>query len=205
MAFTSMLPAKRQRRAQVVRRLQGDLPVWVRGDAWETAGEELDDIFIGDAEIWCDPFVSRGLVCTGTRLAGHRSGIGYTGPHVYLSITSASIGAAHALVVACRVVLPILHGAECGEVNCHVKTACNAGGGALLPGPTRAANRIRTPARPERTSWTSVSVRMLASSSSCPLCLPAACNACKCACHKADVRAACSQACLWWSLLRKPA
>jgi len=43
----------------VVRRLQGDLPVWVRGDAWETAGEELDDIFIGDAEIWCDPFASR--------------------------------------------------------------------------------------------------------------------------------------------------
>ena len=42
-----------RRGVQVVRRLQGDLPVWVRGDAWETAGEELDDVFIGDAEIWC--------------------------------------------------------------------------------------------------------------------------------------------------------
>ena len=37
---------------QVVRRLQGDLPVWVEADTWETTGEELDDIFIGDAEIW---------------------------------------------------------------------------------------------------------------------------------------------------------
>ena len=36
---------------QVVRRLRGDLPVWVRAGSWETAGEELDDIFLGDAEI----------------------------------------------------------------------------------------------------------------------------------------------------------
>ena len=58
---------ERTRRAQVVRRLQGDLPVWVRGDAWETAGEELDDIFIGDAEIWCDPSWHLGLICHGAR------------------------------------------------------------------------------------------------------------------------------------------
>ena len=39
---------------QVVRRLEGDLPVWVEADQWEDVGEELDDIFIGDAEIWCE-------------------------------------------------------------------------------------------------------------------------------------------------------
>ena len=38
---------------QAVDRLGRDLPVLVESDMWEEAGEELDDLFIGDAEIWC--------------------------------------------------------------------------------------------------------------------------------------------------------
>ncbi|GAB4823667.1 hypothetical protein N2152v2_010713 [Parachlorella kessleri] len=37
---------------QVVSRLGGDLPVVVEEEGWEETGEELDDIFIVDAEIW---------------------------------------------------------------------------------------------------------------------------------------------------------
>jgi ribose 5-phosphate isomerase A len=33
-------------------RLGGSLPVEVEGEGWEEAGEELDDVFIGDAEVW---------------------------------------------------------------------------------------------------------------------------------------------------------
>lgn len=33
-------------------RLGRDLPVLLENEQWEEAGEELDDIFIGDAEIW---------------------------------------------------------------------------------------------------------------------------------------------------------
>ncbi|KAG1671831.1 hypothetical protein FOA52_000208 [Chlamydomonas sp. UWO 241] len=36
----------------VVPRLKGTLPVVVVGETWEAAGEELDDVFIGDAELW---------------------------------------------------------------------------------------------------------------------------------------------------------
>eukprot|EP00955_Chlamydomonas_euryale_P020061 213604-Chlamydomonas_euryale.AAC.4 len=37
---------------QIVKRLYGTLPVVVNGDNWEAIGEELDDIFVGDAELW---------------------------------------------------------------------------------------------------------------------------------------------------------
>lgn len=37
---------------QVVERLRGTLPVVVEEDNWEETAEELDDTFIGDAEIW---------------------------------------------------------------------------------------------------------------------------------------------------------
>jgi len=37
---------------KVVPRLEGNLPVLVQGDMWEDAAEELDDIFVGDAEVW---------------------------------------------------------------------------------------------------------------------------------------------------------
>lgn len=33
-------------------RLSGPLPVWLEADEWEEGAEELDDIFLGDAEIW---------------------------------------------------------------------------------------------------------------------------------------------------------
>jgi hypothetical protein len=36
---------------QVVSRLRGTLPVVVVGETWEDTGEELDDLFIGDAEL----------------------------------------------------------------------------------------------------------------------------------------------------------
>ncbi len=37
---------------QVVDRLSGHLPVFILADDWETTAEEIDDRFIGDAEIW---------------------------------------------------------------------------------------------------------------------------------------------------------
>mmetsp|Transcript_14440 Transcript_14440/g.31279 ORF Transcript_14440/g.31279 Transcript_14440/m.31279 type:complete len:294 (+) Transcript_14440:62-943(+) len=40
---------------QVVERLRGTLPVVVDSEAWEETAEELDDIFIGDAELWRRP------------------------------------------------------------------------------------------------------------------------------------------------------
>lgn len=36
----------------VVPRLSGSLPVWLEEEGWEEAAEELDDVFLGDAEIW---------------------------------------------------------------------------------------------------------------------------------------------------------
>jgi hypothetical protein len=38
---------------QAVDRLGRDLPVLVANDMWEETAEQIDDIFIGDAEIWC--------------------------------------------------------------------------------------------------------------------------------------------------------
>ncbi|KAK9809023.1 hypothetical protein WJX72_008086 [[Myrmecia] bisecta] len=40
---------------QVVPRLQGYLPVVIQGQDWEEPAEEIDDCFIGDAEIWRRP------------------------------------------------------------------------------------------------------------------------------------------------------
>ena len=40
-------------RVQVVARLGQELPVLINGDDWECVAEEIDDIFIGDAEVWC--------------------------------------------------------------------------------------------------------------------------------------------------------
>lgn len=37
---------------QVVDRLQGDVPVLVSGKTWEDTAEELDDLLLGDAEVW---------------------------------------------------------------------------------------------------------------------------------------------------------
>lgn len=38
---------------QLVPRLSGSLPVWIDGEGgWEDVAEALDDIFLGDAEIW---------------------------------------------------------------------------------------------------------------------------------------------------------
>jgi ribose 5-phosphate isomerase A len=37
---------------QLVERLAGYLPVVIEGDDWEEPAETLDDIFLGDAEIW---------------------------------------------------------------------------------------------------------------------------------------------------------
>ncbi len=37
---------------QVVDRLAGDIPVFISADDWETTAEEIDDRFLGDAEIW---------------------------------------------------------------------------------------------------------------------------------------------------------
>ncbi|KAG2490235.1 hypothetical protein HYH03_011359 [Edaphochlamys debaryana] len=38
--------------SRVVKRLGGTLPVWLDADNWEESAEELDDIFLGDAELW---------------------------------------------------------------------------------------------------------------------------------------------------------
>lgn len=40
---------------QVVARLTTSLPVFIDADGWEEPAEELDDIFLGDAELWCGP------------------------------------------------------------------------------------------------------------------------------------------------------
>lgn len=37
---------------KVVSRLQGNVPVLVSGETWEDTAEELDDLLLGDAEIW---------------------------------------------------------------------------------------------------------------------------------------------------------
>lgn len=37
---------------QLVPRLSASLPVFIDGDDWEDAAEALDDLFLGDAEIW---------------------------------------------------------------------------------------------------------------------------------------------------------
>jgi hypothetical protein len=34
--------------------LSGTLPVEVEESVWEEAAEEIDDLVIGDAEVWCD-------------------------------------------------------------------------------------------------------------------------------------------------------
>lgn len=37
-------------------RLGGALPVMIgAGPEWEETGEALDDLFLGDAELWCAP------------------------------------------------------------------------------------------------------------------------------------------------------
>ena len=38
---------------QLVKRLAGYLPVVIEGEDWESPAEALDDIFLGDAELWC--------------------------------------------------------------------------------------------------------------------------------------------------------
>ena len=38
---------------QVVPRLGGSLPVVIEAEGWEDAAEELDSMFLGDAEVWC--------------------------------------------------------------------------------------------------------------------------------------------------------
>lgn len=38
--------------ADVVPRLGGALPVVIDADDWEDTAEEIDDIFLGDAEVW---------------------------------------------------------------------------------------------------------------------------------------------------------
>ncbi len=43
---------KQQPRVQVVPQLQGNVPVLVDGKTWEDTAEELDDLLLGDAEIW---------------------------------------------------------------------------------------------------------------------------------------------------------
>ena len=40
---------------QVVDRLAGDLPVFIDAEEWEAIAEEIDDTFLGDAEIWWAP------------------------------------------------------------------------------------------------------------------------------------------------------
>jgi ribose 5-phosphate isomerase A len=37
---------------QVVPRLNASLPVFIDAASWEESAEELDDVFLGDAEIW---------------------------------------------------------------------------------------------------------------------------------------------------------
>lgn len=37
---------------RVVKRLGGSLPVWIGAEGWEEWAEELDDVFLGDAELW---------------------------------------------------------------------------------------------------------------------------------------------------------
>lgn len=45
---------------QVVTRLGGALPVMIgAGPEWEETGEALDDLFLGDAELWCAPALVR--------------------------------------------------------------------------------------------------------------------------------------------------
>ena len=62
------------RAQQVVSRLGGAVPVVVEGERWEDAGEELDDIFLGDAEIWrWDP--GRAVLCLALAL-GASAGLG---------------------------------------------------------------------------------------------------------------------------------
>jgi len=39
--------------ADVVPRLGTSLPVAIAAEGWEEAAEQLDDIFLGDAELWC--------------------------------------------------------------------------------------------------------------------------------------------------------
>lgn len=39
-------------KGNVVPRLKGSFPVLIDGDEWEEPAEELDDIFLGDAELW---------------------------------------------------------------------------------------------------------------------------------------------------------
>lgn len=41
---------------QAASRLTGTVPVFVRGEEWEEAAEELDDLVLGDAEVWCATF-----------------------------------------------------------------------------------------------------------------------------------------------------
>ncbi|EFN51133.1 hypothetical protein CHLNCDRAFT_141332 [Chlorella variabilis] len=41
-----------EERAVLVPRLGGSLPVAVQEEGWEVVGEELDDLFLGDAELW---------------------------------------------------------------------------------------------------------------------------------------------------------
>ncbi|GFR47142.1 hypothetical protein Agub_g8832 [Astrephomene gubernaculifera] len=45
--------------SRVVSRLGGVLPVWLDADVWEEAAEQLDDIFLGDAEIWRRSFTGQ--------------------------------------------------------------------------------------------------------------------------------------------------
>ena len=48
--------AQQERCLQVVQKLSGDVPVFISAgkgpDDWEAPAEELDDRFLGDAQIW---------------------------------------------------------------------------------------------------------------------------------------------------------
>lgn len=38
---------------QVMSRLAGSMPITIKANNWEETSEQIDDIFLGDAEIWC--------------------------------------------------------------------------------------------------------------------------------------------------------
>jgi len=48
-------------RVQAVARLGNELPVVVGGDDWEATAEEIDDIFVGEAELWCAAEAAKAL------------------------------------------------------------------------------------------------------------------------------------------------
>ena len=135
----------------------------MRANSWDTAGEELDDIFIGDAEIWCAVTWLRQLHGLGCRSAEDCTCRAAATCLCFLRNkhqgSLATLAWSHSLAAKPQFFVP--HASSVNSLDImSVSSACDAGEEGPHPEPTRMGNPTRTSAHQATTSWTSDSVRI---------------------------------------------